>query len=148
MCGCIFLATSTSLCIECFAMNDSMVVLSSRVQQLMVDLYTGLRLCKSVDDCLRNRVIDSCLYSYSMATEFVTEEDQFGLLVMIKSVKDQLTEINSLLLMAFQTGMVNADTCIDYGSRYEVVKAELMVEIIRHEKIIAKNMHKQDDDEE
>ncbi len=106
-------------------MNEQYIFIASRTQTCMVELYKKTQSQRKLDEMLRDRLCTKCMYVYTHAMELIDAEDSLTKICLLKVMQSELNDLNGMLLMGFQLGMLHSDICIDFGSNYEEIKIEL-----------------------
>lgn len=76
---------------------------------------------------------------YSTASELLDYSNNMECLCNLKLLHSEITQINNLMLMCFQLGMLNSDVCIDYGQKLEFIKVDLKTLIEIQDKLVKKD---------
>lgn len=111
--------------------NEKYLKISGQTQQVSVELYKVLSQHQKLDQFMKERLLHFVSQMYSTANDLLDCINNMERLCRLKMMVSEITQINNLMIMCFQLGMLNSDLCIDYGQKLEFVKTDLklLVEI-------------------
>lgn len=105
--------------------NEKYLRLSGQTQQVSVELYKVLSQHQKLDQFMKERFLYFVSGMYSSANDLLDYSNNMECLCSLKLLHSEITQINNLMLMCFQLGMLNSDICIDYGQKLEFMKVDL-----------------------
>lgn len=105
--------------------NEKYLRLSGQTQQVSVELYKVLSQHQKLDQFMKERFLFFVSGMYSSANDLLDYSNNMECLCCLKLLYSEITQINNLMLMCFQLGMLGSDVCIDYGQKLEFMKVDL-----------------------
>lgn len=119
--------------------DERYLKLSGQTQQVSVELYKVLSQHQKLDQFMKERFLHFVGSMYSTASELLDYSNNMECLCNLKLLHSEITQINNLMLMCFQLGMLNSDVCIDYGQKLEFIKVDLKTLIEIQDKLVKKD---------
>jgi hypothetical protein len=105
--------------------NEKYLRVSGQTQQVSVELYKVLSQHQKLDLFMKDRLLNFASAMYSTASDLLDCSNNIEYLCRLKMMVSEITQINNLMLMCFQLGMLGSDLCIDYGQKLEFIKTDL-----------------------
>jgi hypothetical protein len=130
-------------------MMDKDGIIIGKLQQLSLDLYKRSLEATNLDLIFKERFsqLSISIYGFSGNFEF-QHADPLYTLVHLKSMYESMASVNSMLLMAFELGMLDEELCIFFGNKWEVLKPMLQDRIADQEKLTNQHFLNNDEDQD
>ena len=105
-------------------LNEKFLPLTGKSQGMSVELYRKMSVIPKLDNYMRDQLLHMASRLYGNANDLLESENNMERLCHLKLMYSEIVQLNNLILMCFQLGMLNSDICIEFGQRLEMMRTE------------------------
>ncbi len=120
-------------------LNEKFLPLTGKSQGMSVELYRKMSVIPKLDNYMRDQLLHMASRLYGNANDLLESENNMERLCHLKLMYSEIVQLNNLILMCFQLGMLNSDICIEFGQRLEMMRTELKTNVQIQDEIVRKD---------